>query len=334
VKLKNNIMKRTNNFLLVIIIGIIGLSSCSNNKEASIANVKAFDPAEIPAKEEQMSQEASDQVIRFVPPQIMPNFIATKAASTGYDDGVHKFIRSAKMKFKVRDVTYATQEIEDIIIKNRGFIITSAINNNNPATKTIKIAEDSACIIHYNNLTASLTLRIPQQLLDSTLRQIAPLAILIDYRTVEATDVTAQLMSDKMKQERLAKKQSRISNAISGKRGQLEEVMNAEEALDNALKETDKTILSEYNMNDNIAYSSIYIDLYQDQTEYMEKVLCNTENIKTYEPGFGAKVINAFSDGWAVICIVFLFLINIWPVLILLGIAIFAYTRIRKKENH
>lgn len=159
-------------------------------------------------------------------------------------------------------------------------------------------------------------------------------ATLIDYRTVEARNVTSQLMADEMRKIRLAKKQQRMSNAIGSRNGKLEDVMNAEESLDNALKEADNTKISEYQMNDNIAYSSIYIDLYQDRTEHTEKISHKVENITPYQPGFGSNAIDALSSGWSAVCILFLFLINIWPLYILLGIAFFIYIRIRKKENH
>lgn len=330
-------MKSINNFVLITTIGLIGLLSCGNNTNKAENMQEAFMLSDMPA-EERVSQEApsnASDVVRFIPPPIpgLPNFIATKAASTQYDDGVHKFIRSAKMKFKVKDVPYATHVIEDIVLKNKGFIINSMINNNSPTTKTINISKDSACVIYYNNLTANLELRVPHRILDSTLRQIAPLATLIDYRTVEARDVTTQLMSDQMKQERLSKKQKRMSNAIGTRGGKLEDVMNAEESMDNALEEADNTKLAEYRMNDNIAYSSIYIDLYQDRTEHVERILRKDDNITTYQPGFGSKAIDALSSGWSVVCIIFLFLINIWPLYILAGVAVLIYFRIKKKEN-
>jgi len=338
VKLKNIIMKHANNFLLMAAITMICFISCGNNVKSYSAQ-DTFELSQMPAEEEYLQNapvEADEakqtNVVRFTPPQIMPNFIATQAASSQYDDGVHKFIRTAKMKFKVKQIPQATQKIEDIIIKNKGFIINSTINNN-PCVNTINISKDSALVIYYNNLAANLELRVPHQVLDSTLRQIAPLATLIDYRTVEARDVTVQLMSEKMKQERLAKKQQRMSNTIGSRSGKLEEAMDAEDRLDNALENADNAKLSEYTTNDQIAYSTIYINLYQDQTAYKEKVVRDTEDISAYEPGFGAQTVDALSNGWWLICSIALLLIKIWPIYIVLAIAAIIYFKVRKHRH-
>lgn len=329
-------MKHANNFLLLTVITMICFISCGNNVKSYQESFELSSvPAEELADEKQYASASEAQqttTYRFTPPQLMPNFIATKAASTQYDDGIHKFIRTAKLKFKVKDIPQATQTIEDIIIQNKGFIINSTINNN-PRVNTINISKDSALVIYYNNLAANLELRVPHQILDSTLRQIAPLATLIDYRTVEARDVTVQLMSEKMKQERLAKKQQRMSNTIGSRSGKLEEAMDAEDRLDNALESADNAKLSEYTTNDQIAYSTIYINLYQDQSSYKEIVQRDIESMSAYRPGFGSQMADALADGWSVICAVFLFLVSIWPIYIVVAIVVFAYTRFNKSRR-
>jgi hypothetical protein len=237
------------------------------------------------------------------------------------------------MRFKVKDTPQAVQKIEDIIVRNKGFIIHSTINNN-PEVNTISLSKDSALVIYYNNPTANLELRVPHRMLDSTLWQIAPLSILIDYRILEASDVTVELMSNKMIQERLAKKQQRMSTTIGSRSGKLEEAMDAEERLDKALENADNAKLSEYTTNDRIAYSTIYINLYQDQTAYKEKVARDTTgDISVYEPGFGSKMADALGNGWSAICAIFLLLVSIWPIYIIAAIAIFAYIKFKKARN-
>ena len=150
-----------------------------------------------------------------------------------------------------------------------------------------------------------MVLRVPQASLDTVLRQIAPLAAKIDYRVVEANDVTRQLLSDRLTKDRLAKQQQRLSNVVANRSGKLNDVMSAEEAIDYAQQQADQTALSTYTMNDNIAYSTINIELYQDAVKYTEKKLREPE-IEEYKPGFGAKALEALGNGWVCIeCIVY-----------------------------
>jgi hypothetical protein len=265
-------------------------------------------------------------------PQTVLNFVATSAALTINDDGIHKFIRTAKLRFKVENVISGTQAIEDIIIRNKGFIINSSIYNRELSTEWINISKDSAVVVRCNNLEATLQLKVPCELLDTTLRQIAPLAISIDYRVVEATDVTAKLMSDDLTKKRLAKKEKRLENAIDTKGRRLNDITYAEDALDRAQEQADRTKVSEYITNEQIAYSTITIELHQNTIKYNEKVLRNDE-VSGYEPGFGSKVIEALYSGWEMLSVLFIFLINLWPILLIIAISIFLYKKIRNKKD-
>jgi len=340
-------MKTTNNYFIVLAIGLfIVLLSCSGKSNMAPMD-EQYDMAQIAEDEVNKADQAlaetyehspnvSNQqttTYKFVPPTIVPNFIASQAAIPAYDDGVHKFIRTAKVKFKVKDVVRATHIVENIILKNEGFIIRSNITNENTWSDRINISKDSALNRYEYNLIADMELRVPYTLLDSTLRQIAPLAVIVDYRTIEANDVTTQLMDEKLKQQRLNKKQQRVSNAINTRSGKLEDVISAEESLDDAMEQADKAKIKEFSVNDKINYSTININLYQDKINYSEKVIRKEEAVKEYTPGFGSRAVNALTTGWNIINNLVIFLIAIWPLLLIATIAVFVFFRYRKRGN-
>ena len=280
------------------------------------------------------NSDQKNNTVKFVPPTIVPNFIVSPAATAPYDDGVHKFIRTANLKFKVKDVVQATHIIENVTLKNEGFIIKSNIANQNLMSETINISRDSALLRQEYDLVGNLELRIPYTLLDSALRQIAPLAVIVDYRTIEAADVTTQLMDERMKQQRLNKKQQRVSTAISTRSGKLEDVIAAEESLDYALEQADKAKIKEFSVNDKINYSTININIYQDKISYSETIVRQTEVVKEYTPGFGSQAMDAVKAGWDIISNLFLFLITIWPLLLIAVAGVFIFRKyIRKKEQ-
>jgi hypothetical protein len=339
-------MKNVNNLFIIALIGVSGMIACSNNRhqsaemsetpqllqssaneEKNIADKKVAEMAE-PAAETKEASPAG----QFAPPAIIPNFVASEAASSTFDDGVHKFIRTAQTKIKVKDVVSATRTVEDIALRNKGFIVKSTVMNENLSSETINISQDSAIIRYACNLVSTINLKVPASSLDTVLRQIAPLALLVDYRTVEAEDVTVKLMADQLAQIRLSKKQKRISNAISATGRRLNDVMGAENALDEALEEADNKVISEYITNEQIAYSAVTVSLYQDRIEYSEKVSL-PPTYKPYTPGFGHEFTDALSGGWTVLCAIFLFLVNIWPLLILLAIGVVVYLKIRKRNG-
>lgn len=335
-------MEHTNKFILFLGICIPIMFSCSNadnNKmmdeayEVSNESSVSEERVEYQAPyESEKSEETVNTTIKFTPPQILSNFLVTTAARGINDDEMHKFIRTAQMKFKVKDVVDATHLIENIILNNKGFILSSSIVNKQLSPSTINISKDSSLVIYYLNQESKLQLKVPCQLLDTTLRQIAPLAISIDYRTVNAADVTTRLMSEKMAQVRMTKKQKRLSTAIDNKGQKLSDITAAEEALDNAMEREDNAKISEFSTNEQIAYSTISIDIYQDIKEYSNKVL-RTENIEDYDSGFGVRVVDGLANGWYIVTVIFLFLINIWPIMLVVAVSLSIYFRIRRKQN-
>lgn len=327
-------MKALIRFIILTVLASIAIVSCSNSSkmesdaiyELSMTNMP--DEEYAPESEYSSDKEMNQSTARFTPP-VVENFIATTKASTANDDENHKFIRTATMKFKVKDVVSATSAIEDVIIRNKGFIIRSAITNSESTSAGAERSKDSTLFIIEHNLVGNLSFKVPKDLLDTTLREIAPFAIHIDYRTVEAEDITVKLLSDKLEQIRMAKKQKRIGNAIGSRSGKLEDAMDAEDRLDLALQQADQAYLSAFALNERIAYSVINISVYQDPIT--EKRI---EYTPSYEPGFGARAKDGVSGGWNFICEIILFFINIWPItLILLAILIFTYRIFVKKRR-
>ncbi len=260
------------------------------------------------------------------------NFIATGAALTINDDGTHKFIRTAQLRFRVKTIPEATYTIEDIVLRNNGFILRSSINNENSYSRSVNVSADSALVTYYGNLVADIRLKVPRNRLDTVLKEIAPLAIEISYRTVEAQDVTLQILSDKLKQERLAKKQKRVSDAIDDKGRKLDDIIDAENTLHRTQEEADNALLSAYSLNEQIEYSTIDIRLYQNQTKYSEKVL-SEKAVKEYDPGLLSKAGDSIKNGWTGLCEFLILMLNIWPVILILGIAVFFVLRYKKRKN-
>lgn len=283
------------------------------------------------AKGELADNEQKVQGVPTPPPYLM-DFAQSNAASTINDDLLHKFIRKAELRFKVHNVPQATYTIENIVLKNNGFIINSSIQNNQNQAVTTNISEDSAVVVYYSNLYTTMELRVPKERLDTTLKELIPLATHIDYRIVDAQDVTIDILSDQLTQARLAKKNDRVKRAVDTKGSQLDDVMRAEQELDNIQLQKDNKTLFTYSLNDRIAYSNIYIQLYQNPVKYEERIV-REKVVDEYQPSFGDQLINALDNGWMAIRFIFILLVNIWPLIVvaIIGTSIYLYNK--KKKN-
>lgn len=311
-----------------IIVGVFLLFSCSNKSHRESS-------AEQHEESIYTTDATSDQkspVNSAATSSVPTNFIRSSAASTNYDDGIHQFIRTAQMKFRVKNVPEATYTIEDIINKHKGFIIRSAISNENSYSTTTDISKDSSLVTYHSNLIAELKLRVPRTQLDTVLKEIAPLALEIDYRTIDANDVTLQLLSDKLKQERLNRKGKRISTAIDNNGKKLDSVIEAEEVLDNTIDEANNTKLTEYDIKDQIEYSTINIKLYQSTTDYKEKIV-REKPAQEYKPSLGKQALDALYNGWTIISALFILLLNIWPIILIVIIGWVLYSKYKRNKE-
>lgn len=332
---------------IAITIGI--LLSCSDNNKAEPINESynmsvmvteeeeigslQFTPPVISEDMDNSTQELRDhRVVTNEKQSSLPNFIPSYAASVINNDGVHKLIQKVQMKFKVKDVPATTYAIEGIVLKNGGHIRRSDIDNRNSYSNTINISNDSAIVIHHSNLIATIQFRVHYTKLDTVLRAIAPHAVHIDYRTISANDVTLDLLREKLKKERMAKKQKRVSSAIDNRGHKLNDIMDAEQALDYAAEQADRSLLEDYSMQDQIEYATVNVELYQNSVQYQERVL-RMKSIDDYELSTGSKLVSALQFGWSLVAGLFILLISIWPVILIAGAGVYFYFRYKKRRK-
>ena len=302
---------------------VIAVGACTTNypeqNESRGANTAII------IAEEEMELSAQDE-----PPQYSPSeYISSSAAMENPNDSTRKMIRTANIRFKVNDVIQATYIIENIVVNNNGFVensnLTSRINN----TKKTDIKKDSTLVTTYYTVLNSLILRVPNTKLDATLKEIAQLVDFMDFRVIEAKDVTLDLLSKKMEQIRLEQFESRMMNAIDSKGKRLNDVTGAEESLLRKQQQADEAKLANLQILDKINFSTITLSLYQNQSIKYEVI----EKEKTIKSSFGIRFIEALNTGWAVFVGTCLFFVNFWPLIIIAVLTFFGVKYFKKRKN-
>jgi len=245
--------------------------------------------------------------------------ISSSVAIANKKDSTRKFIRTADLKFRVKNVINATYFIEDLTKKLGGFVTYTNLTNNIGYVDVTAISTDS------------LTIRIPTLKLDTTLKEISRIIDFLDYRTIKAQDVALQLFSNKLTEKRTEKTQERLTNAISSKSKKLTETTSAEELLSNKKEQADIAKISNLYLNDQINYSTINLSIYQREI-FKRELIANEKNVTAYEPNFGRKLLESISNGWKMLENIILFVFEIWGLLLLLIVLILGYRLILKKH--
>lgn len=335
-------MDASRNYFFILLLASFSLllGGCGNNN-SHYKEESSWEASEDVSSSVEMGEAADkvsmDKSVRFIP-TILQNendveeFVTSKAASYE-NDGNKKFIRTAQLQFSVENIVSATHRIEDIIIQRKGFVIKSTLSNNRNWTNEIKVSADSVLEQTTYNASGSLVLRVPYTELDIALREIASVATVVSYRDVSANDITFDLIAKKLLQERKAAKTKRMKSvAGAGKGHKLEDLISAEEAIDRARESADLEMVSELIQLDNVEYSTITISL--TQAPVVVSTIKKIEKLpESYEPSIFEEVLDALKSGWNGLLSLMIGLLNVWPLLIVVGVGIYGVIRWRRKKN-
>jgi len=256
-------------------------------------------------------------------------FVSSSAAVVNKKDTTHKFIRTADVKCKVKNVIKSTIIIEDFAILQNGFVTLSNLTQDVSRHTIIAVSQDSALETTYYVAKNDLIIRVPNTKLDTFLKQVATQIEFLDYRVIKANDVGLQLLENKITEQRIKKHEERLTKAIDEKAKKLMETSLAEENVLNKQEQADNAMISNLSLNDQINYSTVSIQLYQKETVKRELVE-NEKNTKAYEPSLWQKTIDALNSGWYIFESILLFLVNAWAFLLIGAIVYLVYRKHRK----
>lgn len=256
--------------------------------------------------------------------------ISSPAAVEDGKDTTRKFIRTADLKFKVKSVIHATYDIENITGRQGGFVTYTNLASQVDEVTTIPVSADSSLETTYYTVTNTITLRVPNTRLDSTLKQIAHNIDYLDYRIIKADDVAIQLLSNNLAQKRSAKTGERLAKAIDNRAKKLTETTDAEKALEDKQEEADNAWLSSLSLSDQVKFSTINISIYQRQAIKRE-LISNDQNIEAYEPGFGSKMLESVQTGWNMLEAFLVFLARLWAFIMVVLLAFILYKKYGRK---
>ncbi|MBO0939454.1 DUF4349 domain-containing protein [Fibrella sp. HMF5335] len=226
-----------------------------------------------------------------------------------------QFIRTANVKFQVDNVAKATSQIETITKQQVGFVTFTKLDSQIDDKETVPISADSLLETTRYTVSNTMTLRVPNARLDTTLQAIASLGNYLDIREIKSDDVALQRLAAGQARRRIAAHDARLRRAIDGRGRKLGETTEAEESRLNGQRESDEAQINDFSLADQIQYSTVTLNLYQRQT-ILRTMLPNTTDVRVYEPGFFTQAADALAAGAGVLEGFVLFLLRGWGLLL------------------
>jgi len=298
-------MKTIANLGLTSLVLIILFFSC-----------KKFDPATSESLADQQTTTDSTAV--------------SSSAAVEKKDGKQKFIRTADIKFKVKNVVKSTYAIENTTQKFGGFVTYTSLQSTISDQVKTKISQDSTLETTKYTVQNNITIRVPNTQLDTVIKIIAKQIDFLDFRLIKADDVSLKLLSNQLSQKRNTVTQKRVEKAIDAKGKKINDVMEAENALANQKEANDNSIIENLSLEDQINFSTITLQLYQNET-IKQEIIASEKDSDAYKPNLGIQVIDSLKNGWYILETIFVFLINLWPFLLIGFGGFFLYKKYFKK---
>jgi hypothetical protein len=212
-------------------------------------------------------------------------------------NSTRKFVRTADVKFKVKNVSKSTYVIEDATSKFGGFVIYTNLESNIFNEDKTKISPDSTLVTTKFRVENNITIRVPNTKLDTVLKTIAKQIHFLNYRVIKAEDVSLQLLSNQMAQKRSATAEQRLANAIDSKGKKLNDITDAEENLEAKKEQNDVSKIQNLSLRDQVDFSTITLNIYQDESSIQE-MIANEKSINSYRPNIGLQIVDSLKTGW------------------------------------
>jgi hypothetical protein len=236
-------------------------------------------------------------------------------------------IRTAELRIKEKDVKKSLAQLEILAKSIGGFVEYSNLESSELGTTNKTISKDSLLQVTEYTVYGNITLRVPVASFDSVVNVIQNAALFLNYRKTSAEDISLQYLENSLKANVSEKSGNRIKDAADTKGKKLEDIVDAERTASAMEENAISNKIANFALQRRVNFSSIQVNLHQANQIYKE-IITNI-NIADYKPSFGRRFLYALENGWSGLVSLFIFLVNIWPLLVFI-ILIYVFIRARK----
>lgn len=256
--------------------------------------------------------------------------VVSSSAAVENKNSNRKFVRTADVKFKVKNVAKSTYAIEDATTKFGGFVTFTKLESNIYNVDKTKVSQDSTLVTTKYKVDNNITIRVPNTKMDTVIKTIAKQIHFLDYRIIKADDVSLQMVSNELAQKRSNSSEKRLENAIDSKGKKLNQVVKAEETLDAKKEQNDASKLQNLSLQDQVNFSTLTLNIYQDESIKQEMV-ANEKSINAYRPNIGLQIWDSVKTGWFMLEHIISFVVVLWPFALIGFLGFLGYKKFLKK---
>ncbi|RZL42422.1 MAG: DUF4349 domain-containing protein [Pedobacter sp.] len=224
-----------------------------------------------------------------------------------------KIIKTADMRFRVKDVQDTKENLSKTIKAQGGTVAEFSINSYIQESNKVRYSVDSLKEITSYRKEGMLVAKIPSEKLDDFINTIARMAVFVDNQAMKMDDQSIAYLANKLKAQNRAEALNTINQTAKRKGNNVETSLYIKDDY------VDKKI-DNMNIDNRVKFSTITLNFYQDNT--VKTLIVGNDNLSDYKPGFFKRLGLNMLDGWKYFKELILALSHLW-MFIVAGFAVF-----------
>lgn len=208
---------------------------------------------------------------------------------------VPKVIKTANYRIQVDNLDSSVVSLEKILARYRGMMA------------------DMNQVSTVRELTNTMVIRVPADQFDALLSEIGKEAIYTSYKRVSTQDVSEEFMDIEIRLKTKKEVRDRYIDILKNKAKTVDDVLKAEEQIRVIQEEIEAKEGRLQWLKNRVAFSTINLEMYQ-------VIPFTAEPESMGKKTFMFKVREGLGNGWEMLTLVLLALVNIWPFVVVIGL--------------
>lgn len=222
-------------------------------------------------------------------------------AVSGEKSGL-KIIKTATLRFQVKDFQTSRSAIDDLIKRYGGYITSE--NQHNASDR----------------IESAIVIRVPAANLDQLLDSLQGQAAYLDYKNIEASDVTVEFVDTEARLKAKREVEQRYL-AVLKQAASVKDILEVESHLGKIREEIEATEGRLRYLKDQVEYSTVNLTIYQP-----------IHRLPRTESGFWSKLGKSLVNGWNGLLNFIIGITALWPLPVIVGAGLAGYRFWRKKR--
>ncbi len=314
------------NRLVIPIFAALFLSSCS--KEPKRPEVARMETAPMPAPQAAPAAKVAKEEHAVAMDSARASSTSKSNAPAAAPKMERKVIRTADLHFKVANTEQTTYKIEQLTKHFGGYVTQTNLEGRVIKQFDLPSGSDSTAHITHYEVENNMTLRVPNEQLDTVLASISHLYLFLNHRRVSGDDVTTSYLANRLKSQMRERTARRLEGAADAKGKRLDDISEIEQQSaglrEAAIDEKMRNFQNDYN----IEFSEVKLSLYQ-EPNVLKTIKANPAS-NVYAPSFAVRAMSAIQTGWAIILEILIGVLHLWSVFLLGFGAWWAYRKLRQ----